>query len=512
MSESTLGINQNAADTMNARATSEDPGNNGPGFFGKLPTRGDFVERRLPHSFVTGWDSWLQRCLAVSQANLGGSWLDTYLNSPIWQFALSSGVLDDNAYVGVVMPSVDKVGRYFPLSVVAQCDSESPTFALLTDSDDWFLEIESILLGVLDDPPVSFDEFDLAVAQSRPCPSGISPVEPSAVGTIADDENRHLHFALAENGRLSNQLMGLLASATFEAVGPHSVWLTRGSDVVVPSLLVCPELPGIEQFSALLDGNWQHRRWRSRPLGVSTGSEFGVTSLPVSAAISDVGKVRDVNEDAYAQRDDARIWMVADGLGGHQAGDVASAMVTGAIDCVSPDADIEVRVNTLTTCLNVVQNNLQQLADGFEDVHQAASTVAALMTSDASFACVWAGDSRIYRLRDGFLDQLTRDHAEDEEADGNRTINRAIGGDEPLELDVQYGALHPGDRFLLCSDGLYQPIGEEGIRDNLTGGTPKENCLALKDAVLETDAADNLTAIIVDVPDLLSTNVYPDQQ
>ena len=89
------------------------------GFFGKLPALGDFVERALPAEFVTPWDAWLQRAIAASRASLGEQWLDIYLTSPLWRFVLGAGPCGARAWAGVMMPSVDRVGRYFPLTVAA---------------------------------------------------------------------------------------------------------------------------------------------------------------------------------------------------------------------------------------------------------------------------------------------------------------------------------------------------------------------------------------------------------
>ena len=90
-----------------------------PGFFGKIPSHGDFVARRLPPGFTGPWDAWLQAGMADSQARLGDAWLAVYLNSPIWRFALGAGVCGPQACYGVMMPSVDRVGRYFPFTIAA---------------------------------------------------------------------------------------------------------------------------------------------------------------------------------------------------------------------------------------------------------------------------------------------------------------------------------------------------------------------------------------------------------
>ena len=86
------------------------------GWYGKLPCLGDFASRRLDAEFITPWDAWLQRCIATSRQQLGEQWLDIYLTSPMWRFILAPGICGERACAGVLLPSVDKVGRYFPLT------------------------------------------------------------------------------------------------------------------------------------------------------------------------------------------------------------------------------------------------------------------------------------------------------------------------------------------------------------------------------------------------------------
>jgi len=111
------------------------------GFFGKVPSHGDFVARRLPAAFTEPWDAWLQAGMADSRAQLGDAWLPTYLNSPIWRFALGAGVCGPQAWSGVMMPSVDRVGRYFPFTIAAGCDL--PPAA-------WYATLEDLALSALD--------------------------------------------------------------------------------------------------------------------------------------------------------------------------------------------------------------------------------------------------------------------------------------------------------------------------------------------------------------------------
>jgi type VI secretion system protein ImpM len=100
------------------------------GFYGKLPARGDFVRFGLPRGFVDAWDGWLQEVLAASHAALGEEWLPAWLEAPVWRFALAPGLAGGDAVIGLWMPSVDQVGRYFPLTLAAVFPGTPPAVSL----------------------------------------------------------------------------------------------------------------------------------------------------------------------------------------------------------------------------------------------------------------------------------------------------------------------------------------------------------------------------------------------
>jgi type VI secretion system protein ImpM len=120
------------------------------GLFGKLPSAGDFVTRSLPSAFVAAWDDWLQRSLVASRAKLGNGWTEVYLESPIWRFALQPQVCSPQAWAGVIMPSVDRAGRYFPLTLAAPIPSGASTLLTVTAAEHWFAELERIALWALE--------------------------------------------------------------------------------------------------------------------------------------------------------------------------------------------------------------------------------------------------------------------------------------------------------------------------------------------------------------------------
>lgn len=119
------------------------------GWYGKIPALGDFASRRLPLSFVNSWDEWLQRSMVASRSSLRERWQELYLNSPIWRFALLPGVLDDACWIGIMMPSADRVGRYFPLTIALPIDPHPEFLSTVFAVQNWFAALEQIALASL---------------------------------------------------------------------------------------------------------------------------------------------------------------------------------------------------------------------------------------------------------------------------------------------------------------------------------------------------------------------------
>jgi type VI secretion system protein ImpM len=134
-----------------------------PGFYGKAVTRGDFLTRRLPAPFAAVWDGFLQTLIDSARARLGESWLDAFMTMPVWHFALGGGIAGAGQALGVLIPSVDRVGRYFPFTIVGFCASGGRV------ADDWLLDAERLALSALDD---AFDPSALDEALTRLGPPG----------------------------------------------------------------------------------------------------------------------------------------------------------------------------------------------------------------------------------------------------------------------------------------------------------------------------------------------------
>jgi len=222
-----------------------------------------------------------------------------------------------------------------------------------------------------------------------------------------------------------------------------------------------------------------------------------------SAAATDIGRVRTNNEDGFVDRPEAGIWAVADGMGGHSHGEVASRMVCDALADFPLDGTFEEGIDAARKRVQDVNDHLARAGMGTDPVNRSGSTVVMLLLRGPRSAVLWAGDSRAYRWRAGTLEQLTRDHSLAElsgtAAVESSVITRAVGVDVDLMLDVHRDAVRPDDRFLLCSDGLTRVVPEAEIRMWMQSPDIQTAVDGLIKATLTAGGPDNVTVVIAEV-------------
>jgi serine/threonine-protein phosphatase Stp1 len=232
-----------------------------------------------------------------------------------------------------------------------------------------------------------------------------------------------------------------------------------------------------------------------------------------SVARSHPGKRRAVNEDRVLDKPEDGLWAVADGMGGHRAGDVAAARVVDALAGVKHGASGYARLTDVVRNIDAVNTALFEGDCGDGPRSPSGSTLVALLAHDGHYACLWAGDSRAYLLRDGQLTPITRDHSIVQqlvdggallEADRKRhpsahVITRAIGAGPTVELDQRFAPIMEDDVFLLCSDGLTACLDEHDIARTLSGADPGGAADRLLSAALAGDAPDNISFVIMSV-------------
>lgn len=229
-------------------------------------------------------------------------------------------------------------------------------------------------------------------------------------------------------------------------------------------------------------------------------------------ARSHIGLKRKINEDAVLALPEQKIWVVSDGMGGHDAGDYASRLITDLVATIEPELGATERMHALRDAIQTAHQMIRAEA-AERGVAVIGATVASLMLANSHFVGIWAGDSRIYLLRDGAIQMLTADHSivaslveagkmswdEAEHHPQSNAITRAVGVGDDLELDKVRGEVVPGDRFLICSDGLTKYATFAMLEDTMTAQPLETVVDSLIQIALNGGGADNITVVVVDV-------------
>jgi serine/threonine protein phosphatase PrpC len=228
-----------------------------------------------------------------------------------------------------------------------------------------------------------------------------------------------------------------------------------------------------------------------------------------SGAVTHVGKVRSHNEDSHLARENDGLWVVADGMGGHEGGEWASAKIIEELENLRLPAEFDQACEKIADAVH--EANAAIYKKSLRRGKQMGSTVVLLYTQGSRFTVFWVGDSRAYLLRGGSLHRVSRDHSQiqemidrglisAEDAVGHpmgHVLARAVGVSDTLELDSVGGEIEPGDIFLLCSDGLHGFVPETEIARILNRGVPDETSEQLVELTLQRGAPDNVTVITV---------------
>jgi len=231
-----------------------------------------------------------------------------------------------------------------------------------------------------------------------------------------------------------------------------------------------------------------------------------------SAARTHVGTVRRRNEDAVLERVEIGLWAVADGAGGHQRGDYASSRIIAALRHVNPALSGPSLVEEVKGSLAEVNQEVRAKAATIGSNALIGSTVAVLLIWDDQSCCLWAGDSRLYRMRAGRLHQLSRDqsHVQDLVDRGeilpeaaaahpmSNIVTNLIGAFDQLVLEERRDRLQPGDILLLCSDGLSSALRDAEMAHILTGSPLAAAADRLIEQALDQGARDNVSAVVVE--------------
>ncbi|OHV18801.1 type VI secretion system-associated protein TagF [Rhizobium sp. RMa-01] len=450
---------------MNERATLErNPAEaDRIGFFGKLPSHGDFVSMGLGHNLQSALDAWLQAGLQAVRQELGEDWERRFRTMPAWRFIVERGLWGPATIAGVLLPSLDRVGRSFPLVIAAQLHDFTEHPRQLYLDDTWFTAAEAIAES---SAKRDFDINHFTANLKR-----LRTLRP------AD---------LAENEILQDR-----------ASTRGSIWWRIDPEERRAKGFGVSGAPEPEHFPKLLHDNSP---------AASAAPQPETTPRPVivephhplvlqHSHATHAGTRLTVNADALLVSETPSLFAVADGVGDGNAAADAGKIAVHILAEAAGHETIEALVQEVKGKLGRAHGLLQS-AYLSENREPSAASIVVLATLQASCALLWVGDARCYLLRDGMMRCLTRDHVE---IGLKRTLSRAIGLRGHLIPEVLSGGLQAGDRLLLCSAPLPGAVPERSIAEILLSAKIEKAADILVQEGLIANCRDNLSAIVIDV-------------
>lgn len=494
------------------------PGEVNVGFHGKLPSAGDFVQRRLPPAFVTIWDRSFEHAVAESRQMLGSDWNAAYRASPIWRLMLSAGVIGPTPWAGVIGPGVDRVGRCFPLVIVRNLGPDPQLPLRVLAMSDWFDAAQKLLSQALA-AAMPVDAFDREVAALDRV-FGRLPEAWSRVQEVDLRSDRHWRMALP----VETAGVGVLQTAWRRAIegGPTALWWTDGGERVPPSLLITAGLPGPQAYAGFLDAG-VGTAWRTlgsyvppmpRPaappppvsFGTSSFSTVGLTAefdavLPpvkvvdvlselfpdiapaaiaaavdpdttvplikraaAPAAAAPVARPAAVVPCARLQSSDGALTLVACDAGGRDPAQRAAHLIADALADASP-ASFGASLDALRKRLLDLHQKLRTASEDLLDPLQADCAVAAATIAGNKASVLAVGAAQALLWRSGQMLPLATGRAEspasalpgddlDDLLFSSGTAAAGLGTDRAPGFDRYDIDLEVGDRLLLLTTPL----------------------------------------------------------
>ncbi len=226
---------------------------------------------------MDAWDAWLQECIAASRQALGERWLDVYLTSPAWRFVCGPGACGPAPVIGLMVPSVDRVGRYFPLTLVAELPDGTSLVAAATETAPFFESAERLMIDTLAAEHIDFERFDASVVRLGDDLGAVRAprrvvLDAAAAAILTGDGQTCWQMPIGSPEQLTPVFEQLLSQRLSAMYDPLVLWWTEGSAIVEPSCLIAKGLPHPDTFGALLDGSWTRHWWQ--PLAAQVGPGF----------------------------------------------------------------------------------------------------------------------------------------------------------------------------------------------------------------------------------------------
>lgn len=429
------------------------------GYFGKVPTQGDFVSSGLPRELADAFDLWLRQAMRDSQRSLERGWLDAFLVAPVWRMAFAPGVAGPDPVIGIMMPSVDRIGRYFPLIIAAPLAGLELTAERIAQLTPWFDEAEALALLTLD-ADFSIARFDEAVARIA--------TPPFLSGEEKEEEAARMYDV--------------------------SLWWRDGDEANVIGFKGMPDPADyagkLLAQPALPSGEAPEQEPAERPLPPHARPLLTVDCAQASLKGTHSATLR----EAAVINADGQAMSVISGIGKQPGMGAAVQVVADTLARIENPFSMNDLVAEAKGKLGTANTLLQ--ARGIPSGQVFAASVVTLLVQASRYSLLWAGNARAYLLRDGVLEMLTRDHVETRLP--GIVVTRAIGSDRQLALDSAAGQVREGDRFLLCSAGLAEALTETELAETLaTADSARQAAAHLTQDALIAGATLDVTALAV---------------
>lgn len=223
----------------------------GIGFYGKLPAFGDFLRRNVTPAFIEGWDNWLLRAMENAAWQLKDNWQPLYLNAPLWRFYLSEGVLDENAFLGIAMPSVDKVGRLYPFTLVVELQGQENPLALLASLESDLHRLEDFLIALLDEKTI--DPQSLLEQVTQEVKTALSGRLTSGILSSAITGGELFSCEMSDLQELAPAVSAMACHFIRQQTLEFSFWWSCGSRLRPPQFRVFDHMPPAEAYVTFLE-------------------------------------------------------------------------------------------------------------------------------------------------------------------------------------------------------------------------------------------------------------------
>jgi len=439
------------------------------GFFGKLPTHGDFVSSALGSRLQGEFDRWIHGGLIALEAALGPDWRRLFHSTTAWRFVVGKGVWGPTALAGVLLPSRDRVGRSFPLIIAAQLQRFSGQLRDLCEDDSWFTAAEA-LAETSGKADFDMQRFIEGIKRLR------TPfADKRSTRAIGDDT-------------APTSLWWRMNPGTRHGKGFRTAAAPTANDFVKLVTAEAPKLPVSAQPAAEAA-----IATPIRAQDVDTKSEPKWTIAHSHS--SHPGTRLSLNADALLVSDKPQIFAIADGFGDGIGAIEAARIATGILAGIAQRDALQPLIQDIKSKLSHAHAILRAKGGSVERDPPVASIISATLFGN-EFATIWAGDARCYQLRDGMMRLLTQDHID---IGLRRTLGRGLGLKEQFVADTVGDQLQLGDRLLLASGALSRTLTDRIIAEILIEAPLEQAAEALIQEALIANCRENVSAIVIGV-------------